>query len=90
MSGQKVKIAARLRPRLPQEIDDGAVEVIHASDSEVSLSDGNTGKNRSGSFIAVPNPRDPTQIFKFPSVTKFSTWTSTKLMDVFAQIHFLL
>jgi kinesin family member 22 len=68
----KVKIAARLRPRLPGmrpalptlplaltksigEVDDGGLQVIHANDG-------------TGSHISVPNPRDVSQVFKFPFV----------------------
>jgi len=60
MATSKIKIAARLRPRLPAEIDDDAVQVCHAWDEASSSSSG------SGSHISVPNPRDPTQVFKFP------------------------
>lgn len=59
MSGvHKVKIAARLRPRINGEIDDGSVQVVH-----------NSGEaSGAGSFISVANPRDPTQVFKFSYV----------------------
>ncbi|KIL60297.1 hypothetical protein M378DRAFT_84006 [Amanita muscaria Koide BX008] len=53
-STHKVRIAARLRPRIENEIDDGSVQV-HPSEDGSSMS-----------YIAVPNPRDPTQVFKFP------------------------
>ncbi|KAF5310938.1 hypothetical protein D9619_008254 [Psilocybe cf. subviscida] len=54
-----VKIAARLRPRLDGELDDDSVKIVHSSN--------NTGGSSSGSsFISVANPRDPSQIFKFP------------------------
>ncbi|KAF7360127.1 Kinesin-like protein [Mycena venus] len=88
----KVKIAARLRPRLPGEPpDDGGVRVCHAENSSCSTgansslpphdanansstgagpntSGSSTGSGASGSFtgIAVANPRDASQIFRFP------------------------
>ena len=60
MSTHKVKIIARLRPKIHGELDDDSVKIIHTSD--------NNGDRlaASGSFVTVPNPRDPTQIFKFP------------------------
>jgi len=62
MSAHRVKIAARLRPRLSGELDDDSVKVHHASDgSGGSFSSGSGG----GSFIAVANPRDLSQVFKF-------------------------
>jgi kinesin family protein 22 len=64
MSVQKVKIAARLRPRLVGELDDNSVQVIRASDKS-GASYGNSS-SEGMSFIAVANPRDPSQIFKFP------------------------
>ncbi|PSR70750.1 hypothetical protein PHLCEN_2v13370 [Hermanssonia centrifuga] len=48
----KVKIAARLRPPIYGEINDDGVQVVH-NDDDIS-------------FISVPNPRDASQIFKFP------------------------
>ncbi|PPQ74075.1 hypothetical protein CVT24_012945 [Panaeolus cyanescens] len=57
----KVKIAARLRPKIQGEIDDDSIKVVHASDNS-----GGSTSSSGGSFISVPNPRDPTQIFKFP------------------------
>ncbi|KAG5716418.1 Kinesin-like protein KIF22 [Termitomyces sp. T112] len=57
MASAKIKIIARLRPRLNAELDDGSVKVIHSSDD--------TGSS-SGSVISVTNPRDPSQVFKFP------------------------
>ncbi|KAG6819786.1 hypothetical protein H0H93_008701 [Arthromyces matolae] len=53
MASAKIKIIARLRPRLNNELDDGSVQVVHNSD------DG-------GSLVSVINPRDTTQVFKFP------------------------
>ncbi|KAG6857066.1 hypothetical protein H0H87_010031 [Tephrocybe sp. NHM501043] len=52
MTSAKIKIAARLRPRLEREIDDESVQVIH--------------NETSGSIISVVNPRDPTQAQKLP------------------------
>lgn len=48
----KIKIAARLRPPIPGELVDDGVQVEHRDDGT--------------SCISVPNPRDLTQIFKFP------------------------
>ncbi|KAG6853357.1 hypothetical protein C0991_005031 [Blastosporella zonata] len=53
MASSKIKIAARLRPRLDGEIVDDSVKIMH-----------DTGA--SGSVISVVNPRDPSQVFKFP------------------------
>ncbi|GLB45200.1 putative TRAFAC class myosin-kinesin ATPase superfamily, kinesin family protein [Lyophyllum shimeji] len=55
MATHKIKIAARLRPRLNGELDDESVKVIRASD-----------ENGGSSVISVTNPRDPSQVFKFP------------------------
>ncbi|KAL0959519.1 hypothetical protein HGRIS_011233 [Hohenbuehelia grisea] len=52
----RIKIAARLRPRINGEIDDDSVKVIHSAGSSATH----------GSFVSVVNPRDTTQIFKFP------------------------
>ncbi|KAF8634231.1 hypothetical protein AX15_000994 [Amanita polypyramis BW_CC] len=52
-SAHKVRIAARLRPRIEGEIDDESVQVHRSEDGGMSC-------------ITVPNPRDPTQVFKFP------------------------
>ncbi|KIM37196.1 hypothetical protein M413DRAFT_279239 [Hebeloma cylindrosporum] len=62
MATHKVKIAARLRPRLESEIDDDSVKIVHPSND----SGGSSSSTAGGSFITVANPRDPTQIFKFP------------------------
>ncbi|KAJ7443844.1 kinesin-like protein [Mycena latifolia] len=70
----KVRIAARLRPRLPGEPLDDAVQIVHGEASCGSTSASNTsGPNTSagsasagGSFIAVANPRDASQVFRFP------------------------
>lgn len=48
----RIKIAARVRPRLEHEIDDEGIQVSHTSGSL--------------SCISVPNPRDLSQIFNFP------------------------
>ncbi|KAI0087443.1 P-loop containing nucleoside triphosphate hydrolase protein [Irpex rosettiformis] len=48
----RVKIAARLRPPITNEINDEGVQV-QLADNGVS-------------YISVPNPRDVSQIFKFP------------------------
>ncbi|TFK68341.1 kinesin-domain-containing protein [Pluteus cervinus] len=55
-SNYKVKIAARLRPRLEWEQDDGSVQINHPSE----------GTSASTSYLAVTNPRDTSQVFKFP------------------------
>ncbi|KAH7912354.1 P-loop containing nucleoside triphosphate hydrolase protein [Hygrophoropsis aurantiaca] len=51
---QKIKIAARLRPRIHDEIDDSGINITHSSDPTIP------------STISVTNPRDPSQIFNFP------------------------
>lgn len=48
----RVKIAARLRPPIAGEINDEGVQVQLAEDGV--------------SYICVPNPRDFSQVFKFP------------------------
>ena len=53
-SAYKIKIAARLRPPIPGELVDEGVQVEHRDDGT--------------SCISVPNPRDTTQVFKFPYV----------------------
>ncbi|KAF8155490.1 P-loop containing nucleoside triphosphate hydrolase protein [Crassisporium funariophilum] len=62
MASHKVKIAARLRPKIQGELDDDSVKIIHASDN----TGGSSSSSPSGSFISVANPRDTSQIFKFP------------------------
>ena len=52
MTSHKIKIAARLRPRLDTELDDGGVQIIHTPGGP--------------SCINVPNPRDLSQVFNFP------------------------
>lgn len=61
-SNFKIKIAARLRPRIEGEVDDGGIQVVREE-----------GKVESSgtSSITVPNPRDDKQIFKFPYVFLF-------------------
>ncbi|KAG7448446.1 kinesin-domain-containing protein [Guyanagaster necrorhizus] len=62
VNGQKIRIAARLRPRLSGEVDDDAIKIFHSLDD--------TGASSSSaatqSFITVPNPSNGDQIFKFP------------------------
>ncbi|KAH6896223.1 microtubule motor [Coprinopsis sp. MPI-PUGE-AT-0042] len=64
----KVRIAARLRPRLDGEITDDQLKVIHSTDNSAGSSSGGRdskdGKDRDASYIAVTNPRDPSQVFK--------------------------
>lgn len=61
MSGtHKIKIAARLRPRIEHEIDDQGIQITHDEDGE------------GPSWICVPNPRDVNQVFRFPCVDFFS------------------
>ncbi|KAJ7464998.1 kinesin-like protein [Mycena galericulata] len=94
MATAKVRIAARLRPRLPGEPQDDGVRVCHGEPSECSTSNTsganasssannssslasgalNTSGSSSGSGngggpftgIAVANPRDASQVFRFP------------------------
>lgn len=54
----RVKIAARLRPPITGEINDEGVQV-------------QLGEN-GVSYICVPNPRDVSQVFKFPCASSFS------------------
>ncbi|KAJ2912993.1 hypothetical protein MD484_g7419, partial [Candolleomyces efflorescens] len=62
MASHKVKIAARLRPRLDGEVVDDNIKVFHNGDS----STGSASSTSGGSYISVVNPRDTTQVFKFP------------------------
>ncbi|RDB30648.1 Kinesin-like protein KIF22 [Hypsizygus marmoreus] len=62
MATAKIKIAARLRPRLGGELVDDSVKVEHPSNETGESS----SSGSSGSIISVTNPRDPTQVFKFP------------------------
>ncbi|KAJ6557848.1 P-loop containing nucleoside triphosphate hydrolase protein [Mycena capillaripes] len=91
MATSKVKIAARLRPRLSGEPQDDGVRVCHGESANASCSSSSTGganislnannstgsgsdanasssSSGSGCFtgIAVANPRDASQIFRFP------------------------
>lgn len=66
MSGHKVKIAARLRPRINGEIDDGSITIQHAAST--SSSDPSSSGSSSSSAISVTNPHNPSQVFKFPYV----------------------
>ncbi|KAG9313403.1 P-loop containing nucleoside triphosphate hydrolase protein [Chiua virens] len=52
MASHKIKIAARLRPRLENELDDEGIQITHTPDGP--------------SYISVPNPRDLSQVFNFP------------------------
>lgn len=54
----RVKIAARLRPRLQGELHDEGVWIVRSED----LSGG------AASAICVTNPRDQSQVFRFPCV----------------------
>jgi kinesin family protein 22 len=58
MSTHKIAIAARLRPRLPSEQADDAIQVFQDRDDD----------DAGGAHIAVTNPRDSSQVFKFPYV----------------------
>ncbi|KAJ6609058.1 P-loop containing nucleoside triphosphate hydrolase protein [Mycena sp. CBHHK59/15] len=59
----KVKIAARLRPRISGEPNDDAVQVHHPS---ADAADDSASSTAGATVIAVTNPRDPSQVFKFP------------------------
>ncbi|KAK0473722.1 kinesin-like protein [Armillaria novae-zelandiae] len=61
-NGQKIRIAARLRPRLNGEVDDNAIKVCHSLDDTGASSNSATTQ----SFVTVPNPSNAAQIFKFP------------------------
>jgi kinesin family protein 22 len=52
VGGQSVKIVARLRPPIPGELSDNGIRIITADDGLSS--------------ICVNNPRDHSQVFKFP------------------------
>ncbi|KAK2464524.1 hypothetical protein APHAL10511_003503 [Amanita phalloides] len=64
MSTHKVRIAARLRPRIEGEIDDEAIQIQRSEDGGMC-------------YMIVPNPRDPTQVFKFPFTSCYDQ-TSTQ------------
>lgn len=72
-STQKVRIAARLRPRIEGEIDDESIQVHRSEDGGMSC-------------MTVPNPRDPTQVFKFPYV--FEMWLSLLLVRLHMPLDF--
>ncbi|PBK94856.1 kinesin-domain-containing protein [Armillaria gallica] len=61
-NGQKIRIAARLRPRLNGEVDDDAIKICHSLDDTGASSNSATSQ----CFITVPNPANAAQIFKFP------------------------
>ncbi|KAG5651643.1 hypothetical protein H0H81_007953 [Sphagnurus paluster] len=63
MATAKIKIAARLRPKLHGELDDESIKVLHATEEAWGSSSGGNGR---GSIISVTNPRDASQVFKFP------------------------
>ncbi|KAF9236661.1 P-loop containing nucleoside triphosphate hydrolase protein [Melanogaster broomeanus] len=52
MASHKIKIAARLRPRLQGELDDEGIQITHIPGGP--------------SCISVANPRDLSQVFNFP------------------------
>ncbi|KAL0068316.1 hypothetical protein AAF712_004703 [Marasmius tenuissimus] len=62
-NAHKVRIIARLRPRIEGEVDDGAIQVCHPADNSSSSTSFSTPGT---SYISVPNPRDPTELFKYP------------------------
>ncbi|KAI3614956.1 microtubule motor [Moniliophthora roreri] len=64
-STRRIRIATRLRPRIDGEIDDGAIQVCHASDN-TAASSSSASSTTSLSYISAPNPRDLTEVFKFP------------------------
>ncbi|OJA15452.1 hypothetical protein AZE42_02215 [Rhizopogon vesiculosus] len=66
----KIKIAARLRPRLDHEIDDQGIQITHDQDEGPS-------------WICVPNPRDVTQIFRFPITSCYDQDSAQE--DIFEQ-----
>nr|GAT58889.1 kinesin-like protein [Mycena chlorophos] len=84
----KVKVIARLRPRLDTEsADDDGIRVCHAEQANTSA-DSTATANASGSGssssmlsggrgglsftgIAVNNPRDPSQVFRFPFTSAY-------------------
>ncbi|KAL4262008.1 Kinesin-like protein [Pleurotus pulmonarius] len=57
---QRIRIIARLRPRLRTEPDDGCVQVVRHSNAVASGSNAGTT-----SSINIVNPRDTSQVFKF-------------------------
>ncbi|KAJ7500900.1 P-loop containing nucleoside triphosphate hydrolase protein [Mycena galericulata] len=108
MATAKVKITARLRPRLPGELHGDGVHVCHGEPGECSATSGaNTSSstnnssslarsalNASGSSsgsgngggpftgIAVANPRDASQVFRFPFTSCYDAdATQTAIFD---------
>ncbi|KAL0579719.1 hypothetical protein V5O48_002283 [Marasmius crinis-equi] len=66
-NAHKVRIIARLRPRIDGEVDDGAIQVCHPTDNTAASSNSFSSTSAAGtSYISVPNPRDPTEVFKYP------------------------
>ncbi|KIK86017.1 hypothetical protein PAXRUDRAFT_831932 [Paxillus rubicundulus Ve08.2h10] len=69
MAAHKIKIAARLRPRLENELDDGGIQITHTPSGP--------------SCISVPNPRDISQVFNFPFTSCYDQ--SSVQEDIFEQ-----
>ncbi|KAG8216883.1 P-loop containing nucleoside triphosphate hydrolase protein [Butyriboletus roseoflavus] len=69
MTAHKIKIAARLRPRLENEIDDEGIQITHTPGGP--------------SHISVPNPRDLSQVFNFPFTSCYDQ--SSIQEDIFEQ-----
>ncbi|KAJ7060902.1 kinesin-like protein [Mycena amicta] len=70
----KVKVIARLRPRLNAEPADHGIRVCHAEPADTSGSTASTSNSAITSTftgISVNNPRDPTQIFRFPFTSAY-------------------
>ncbi|KAF5336250.1 hypothetical protein D9758_014358 [Tetrapyrgos nigripes] len=87
---QKIRIAARLRPRLEGEIVDDGIQVCHAVDQSGASSSsavnssatGNISGASNGSYISVQNPRVPAQVFNFPCYDETSTQDEIFVNDV--------
>ncbi|KAF7305126.1 Kinesin-like protein [Mycena kentingensis (nom. inval.)] len=73
----KIKVVARLRPKLPNEPADDGIRVCHADDPADTSANASTGSNN-GPFtgVAVNNPRDPSQIFRFPFTSAYDASAS--------------
>ncbi|KAH7886963.1 P-loop containing nucleoside triphosphate hydrolase protein [Phlebopus sp. FC_14] len=69
MAAHKIKIAARLRPRLENELDDDGIQIIPSPDGP--------------SYINVPNPRDVTQVFNFPFTSCYDQFSTQE--EIFEQ-----
>ncbi|KAF9225788.1 kinesin-domain-containing protein [Gyrodon lividus] len=69
MTSHKIKIAARLRPRLENELDDEGIQMTHTPGGP--------------SCISVPNPRDLSQVFNFPFTSCYDQ--SSAQVDIFEQ-----